>query len=218
MQTKVDRELEDAEAQHEGDPVRAGMLRLSRRFKASWLELAEALTECRRKNTWKQWGYKSFEDYTKKELHLRAETVAKLTGSYSFLKMRAPDVLARDPLTESMPTYQTVDFLRRAHERTEETGTPEVFDALYNKVVDDGIPLAKAKREFAPVLFPKSHDEQRSKDESALRGLVSRMLDLLRGGELLQSGTRQELERALNGALRELPPPKSAAPRETQAA
>ena len=126
-------------------------------------------------------------------------------------------MLARDPLTESMPTYQAVDYLRRAHERTEEVGKPEVFDALYNKVVDDGLPLAKAKREFEPVLFPRSKDEQRSKDEAALRGLLTRTLDLLKGGEVLRGEVRRDLEQALGAALRELPPPKSAL-REAEAA
>ena len=90
------------------------MLARARRFKNSWIELAEALTETRKNGAWKRWGYESFEDYAKKELHLRQETVDKLTGSFVFLQKRAPEVLRRDGLTASIPSYQSVDFLRRA--------------------------------------------------------------------------------------------------------
>src|SRR5690606_28123710 len=55
VKTKVEQELEDAAARHEDDPARANMLHLARRFKASWLELAEALTETKRKGAWKKW-------------------------------------------------------------------------------------------------------------------------------------------------------------------
>lgn len=209
MQTKVDQELEEAEARFEDDPVRAGMVRAARRFKASWIELGEALTETKRKSAWKKWGFASFEEYTKKELHLRQETVDKLTGSFSFLKARAPQVLSRDALSESIPTYQAVDYLRKAHERSEEIEKPDVFSALYTKIVDDGMPLAKAKREFEPTLFPRSAGEQKAKDESALRNMAARLLDLVRGSKTLRGDTRRELEHALDAALAELPAPAS---------
>ena len=90
------------------------MLRRARQFKASWIELAEALTESRRRGDFRRWGYDSFEDYTRRELFLRQETVDKLTGSFLFLKKRAPEVLARDGLSRTIPSYQVVDFLRRA--------------------------------------------------------------------------------------------------------
>jgi len=79
--TKIDAALAEAEREHEGDPERADLLRRTRRFKASWIELAEALTESRRRGDFRRWGYESFEDYTRRELYLRQETVDKLTGS-----------------------------------------------------------------------------------------------------------------------------------------
>lgn len=215
VQTKVDQELEDAEARFEDDPVRAGMVRAARRFKASWVELGEALTETRRNGAWKKWGFTSFEEYAKKELHLRAETVDKLTGSFSFLKARAPEVLSRDALTQQIPTYQAVDYLRKAQERPEASEKPDVFSALYTKVVDEGMPLAKAKNEFGPTLFPRSVGEQKSKDETALRGMANRLLDLVRGSKVLRGDTRRELEHALDAALAELPAPVTAKAQKT---
>src|SRR5689334_13395833 len=112
QQTNVDRALEALEAQHADDPERATMLRLTRRFKASWLELGEALTDARRTKSWERWGYDSFEAYAKNELKLRSDTVEKLTGGFMFLHKRAPEVLKRDPL-EALPTFQAIDYLRR---------------------------------------------------------------------------------------------------------
>ena len=207
MKTKIERELEDAEERHQDDPMRAHMLHVARNFKASWIELAESLTDTRKSGAWKKWGFASFDEYAKKELHLRQETVDKLTGSFSFLKARAPQVLSRDALEESVPTYQAVDYLRKAAARSEQLEKPDVFNALYTKVVDDGVPLAKAKREFEPVLFPKTRDEQKAKDELALRSLTVRLLDLVRGTKVLTADLRRELEHALDAAVRALPPP-----------
>src|SRR5688572_17769689 len=96
--TKTEAALAAAERQHADDPERAELLARARRFKASWLELAEALSEVRKAGHWKRWGFGSFEEYTKKELHLRQETVDKLTGSFLFLRRSAPEVLDRDGL------------------------------------------------------------------------------------------------------------------------
>lgn len=207
VKTKVEQELEEAQARHDDDPERANLLRVARQFKASWIELAESLTETRKNGTWKKWGFASFDEYAKKELHLRQETVDKLTGSFSFLKARAPQVLQRDALEESIPSYQAVDYLRKAHTQSEVMEKPEVFSKLYTQIVDDGVPLAKAKKEFEPTLFPKTRDEQKARDETALRGMASRMLDLVRGTKALTADTRRELEHALDAALAELPAP-----------
>lgn len=207
VKTKVEQELEDAQTRHENDPERANMLRVARQFKASWIELAESLTDTRKSGTWKKWGFASFDDYAKKELHLRQETVDKLTGSFSFLKARAPQVLQRDALEESIPTYQAVDYLRKAHEQSKVMEKPEVFSKLYTQIVDDGVPLAKAKKEFEPTLFPKTRDEQKARDGAALRGMATRLLDLIRGTKALTTDTRRELEHALDAVLAELPSP-----------
>lgn len=117
--TNVDRALAALEEQHGDDPERAGLLRLSRRFKASWLELGEALSDVKRSKSWERWGYDSFENYAKNELKLRGDTVDKLTGGYMFLHKRAPEVLRRDPL-EALPTMKAIDYLRKVEAKAEE--------------------------------------------------------------------------------------------------
>ena len=132
--TKIDATLAALEETHSDDPERAELLRRTRRFKSSWIELAEALTGARRANRWRDWGYGSFEEYTQKELHLRQETVDKLTGSYSFLQRRAPAVLARDGVAAPLPSYQAIDFLRRVEEK--EDAPEDAVREIRRKVLD----------------------------------------------------------------------------------
>ena len=107
-QTKVDQALAAAEEMFEGDPQRAEVIARARRFKASWVELAEALSEVRQSGRYRDWGYETFEAYALKELHLKQETVDKLTGSYAFLRKRAPEVLSRDGVNQPIPTYHAI--------------------------------------------------------------------------------------------------------------
>ena len=53
--TKTDAALAEAEASHADDPERAELLRRARRFKTSWIELAEALTQAKRGGRWTEW-------------------------------------------------------------------------------------------------------------------------------------------------------------------
>jgi hypothetical protein len=178
QKTKVDATLAAAEEEHaESDPERAGLIKTARFFKSSWLELAESLTKVRRSAAWKRWGFESFEQYTKLELHLRPETVDKLTGSYSFLQKRAPEVLSRDGLASPIPTYQAVDFLRRAEEAQD--APPDVVEQLTKKVLADGAPLSAVSREYKDVVFPISETDRAVRDLATLKAAATRLRDLL---------------------------------------
>jgi hypothetical protein len=175
IKTKVDAELADAEIQHSNDPERAELIARTRRFKASWLELAEALTHVRKHDTWKNWGYESFEAYALRELKLRQETVDKLTGSYAFLQKRAPNVLKRDGVIDAIPSYQAIDFLRRAEER--EDAPEEAVVAIRKKVLEEGMPLPSVSREFKDVVFPIDDDARDKRDKRDLRHAAHKLKD-----------------------------------------
>lgn len=170
-------ELEASEQAHRADPERADMLRRARLFKTGWLELAEALVRTRKKRSFEAWGYASFEDYTKKELRLRQETVDKLTGSFLFLKERAPDVMERDGLTQKIPSYDSVDFLRRAEERRD--APPEVMDELRKKVLEHPVSLPTLSKHFAPSIFPPSEPERATREKASMKAAAERLRDVL---------------------------------------
>jgi len=200
--TKTESALAEAEAAHADDPERAELLRRARRFKASWIELAEALTAAKRGGRWKEWGYDSFEAYAKGELHLRQETVDKLTGSYSFLQRRAPAVLRRDPLQEPMPSYQAVDFLRRAEESD---GAPrDTVEEIRRRVIDEAAPFGTVSRAYKDVVFPVDEDTRRARDAAGVKNVAKRLRELLQETHVVPRRLAGEVGEALERLLEAL--------------
>jgi hypothetical protein len=206
QQTNVDRALAALEEQYADDPERVEALRRTRRFKASWLELAEALSEVKRNKSWQRWGYDSCENYYKNELKLRQETVDKLTGSYMFLHKSAPEVLSRDPLATPMPSYQAIDFLRRAEERAAETDTVsnETMVDIRKKVLEDGVPIATVARLYKDTLFPVSEGEKKEKDLKEIKHTANKLRDLLEETSVVPKRVATELAEALARLLEEV--------------
>jgi hypothetical protein len=209
MRTKVDAQLAAAEEAHQNDPERAELIARARRFKASWIELAEALMHVRSKSTWRRFGFETFEEYTQKELKLRPETVDKLTGSYAFLQKRAPQVLERDGIEESIPTYQAVDFLRRAEERDE--APQEVVTQLRKKVLDDVVPLPSVAREFKATVFPETDDEKTKREAAALKNAASRLREMLQDTRAVSKRLAGDVTTSLDELLAALRPESKAA-------
>jgi hypothetical protein len=192
--TRVEAELAEAERVHADDGERAELLARARRFKASWVELAEALSACRKASAWRRWGFASFDEYTRKELHLRPETVDKLTGSYSFLRARAPEVLARGP-DEPIPSWQSVDFLRRAEEK--EGAPAEAVAELRRRVIDDGAALPSLTRKYREVIFPLADEEKADRDARQLRSAARRLAELLEGSGAVPRRLAREVGEAV---------------------
>lgn len=213
QQTNVDRALAALEEQYADDPERVELLRRTRRFKASWLELGEALSEVKRHKTWEKWGYDSMESYAKAELKLRMDTVEKLTGSFMFLHKRAPEVLRRDPLEKELPSYQAIDFLRRAEERAEEDDTlPEgTMVDIRKKVLEDNVPVATVARLYKDTLFPVSEEDKKAKDRAAIKSSATKLRDLLAESDVLPKGIARTVGDALDELLGELKNEKKAA-------
>jgi hypothetical protein len=92
-------------------------LAAARDFKASWVELGERLTVVHESEKFLAWGYTSFEAYCRRELHIKGDTAAKLTRSYSFLRDHEPGVL-KGRQEREMPPLDVVDMLSLARERS----------------------------------------------------------------------------------------------------
>jgi hypothetical protein len=197
--TKTDEAMRAAAEEHADDPERAELLHRARRFKASWIELAEALTDVRRAGSWKRWGYDSFEAYAKSELHLRQETVDKLTGAFNFLQRRAPEVLARDGVTREIPTYQAIDFLRRAEEKDD--APTEAVRAVRERVLEQGAPLSAVSRQFKDVVFPMSDGDKRARDAAAVKNVATRLHELLADTKAVPRGIASSAREAIARVL-----------------
>jgi hypothetical protein len=195
----MDDALAATERAHADDPERAELVRRARRFKASWIELAEALTQARRGGRWRGWGYGSFEEYARKELFLKQDTVEKLTGSYVFLQRRAPDVLRRDGIRETIPSYQAVDFLRRAEEQ--DSAPEETLEEIRKRVLEEGAPLPSVAKQYRDVVFPIDAAQRKARDAASLRGAATRLRELLDDSPLVSKRLADEVRGALDRLL-----------------
>ena len=85
----------------------------------------------------------------------------KLTGSFVFLQRRAPDVLTRDGTSARIPSYQAVDFLRRAEE--EGSAPRDVVDAIRKRVIDEGAAVSSVAKQYGEVVFPLPDGEKKQR-------------------------------------------------------
>ena len=175
--TQTDHDLSRLEDAVKHDPERAEIIARVRRFKSGWYELAESLTELRRSEKWRKWGHANFDDYCRREMHLRKETVDKLTGSFSFLQKKAPEVLRRDPRDQALPSYPAVDFLRRAEE--ESGASDDTLSEVRRDVLDEVLPAAQVARRYSEVLFPVDAAEAGEKRRGSLRATAAKLIELL---------------------------------------
>lgn len=206
--TKVDGELEARIAQFRGDEERVAVLQSARRFKASWIELGEGLSRVLRGERFKAWGFGSFEDYCTKELHLKRDTAFKLTGSYSFLSQRAPEVLRRDGLSSRIPPLEAVRFWQRAEE-AEPEGEPSAERAsalreIRRAVVDEGTPAAELRRRYKEVFFPTGDDERAQRERAQVLAAAQKLLTLLAETGVVEKRLAGDVEEQLGRLIQEL--------------
>jgi hypothetical protein len=177
--TKTERMLDEAMEAHAGDPERVLVLERAKRFKRTWIELAEVLVKVREGETWLRWGFRSFDDYCGRELRLKRGTVDKLCASYGFLRANAPRLLRDEPddVVRPVPSWQAVDFVARAEERG--AASEETLDAIKRAAFDEGIPATSLSRRFREVAFPVDDGERRERARAAVVAAARRMADLI---------------------------------------
>jgi hypothetical protein len=156
--TKTDRQMEDRMMAVSDDPIRADVLAKARTFKRSWLELAEALSQCQAKQRWKDWGYDDFDAYCRKELHLRSNTVAKLLGSYRFLESAAPRVIDRARDDGPIPSMAAVNFVAKATERG--AADDETIAQIHRVAFEEGVEAPLLSKRFKEAAFPQNDRER----------------------------------------------------------
>lgn len=205
--TKLDMALAAAERRFHADPERAELIARTRRFKSSWIELAESLSACQKNQHFTKWGYAGFEEYYRKELHLKTSTVNKLVGSYAFLRKAAPEVLERDGISQQIPTIQSIDFLRRAEEAAQDGQvTADLLAEVRRAVIDDGMSLGKVSKQFKETLFPSDLEQEKQRRRRETLKLAQRLVELL---ETLQDavpeGVLQAVEQAIANLLSSVP-------------
>ena len=180
--TKTERLLEEAMARHAGDGERVAALERARRFKRSWIDLAEILVKVREHESFLRWGFTSFDEYCTRELRLRRQTVDKLCASYGFLRANAPrlaraEVDEEDDVVHPIPSWQAVDFVARAEERG--AAEPEVLDEMKRAVFEEGAPMPVLSRKYREVAFPMDAGERRERVRAQILAAGRKLADLV---------------------------------------
>ena len=176
-------------AQQGADPLRLEALERAGEFKRSWVSMADVLVRVRQSRAYEPWGYADLYAYCAEELLIKRATVDKLTASYIVVERYAPEMLGADGVDQQLPSVDAVDYFARAvGERGPKlaatSGTPDVVDELRRAVFDELQPASALRRDFHPVLYAKSEEQQLldalQKTRAEVRKLVS-MLDGLPG-------------------------------------
>jgi hypothetical protein len=160
------------------DPERVEVLQRAGRFKRSWLELGEALSDVRGRSAHERWGFGTFVEYCRAELHLRKATADKLTASFGYLTEHAPHILTRDGVTEQIPQPDTVVALARARDAA---GLPgKMFEAIQADAFSDDMSPSSLARKFKEAIGADDDAEQ-GEGRKAQRAvtLARRLADLL---------------------------------------
>lgn len=189
---------------------RAELQQRTKRFRSSWVELAEALSLVHQSKDHAAWGYPDFSDYCRKELKLTPNTVNKLVASYRYLSTSNPQVLKRDGIAQRIPTMEAVQLLRNTAERCGlgEFGT-EVLESVQKSIIDDNLPLAQVIKKHQEVIAtkPPVEDVHRKSREAALKTLTQLGRDLVRLKGVISEGVLdsfvpalQDLVKACRGA------------------
>ena len=201
--TRVEEELEARIEACAGDEERVEVLKRALRFKASWVDLAEALATVLQNEGWRDWGHDSFDTYCRRELHVRPETAHKLVGSYGFLHERAPEVFERAD-RGTVPSVEAVDFWRRAEERVREREDTELapqLHALRDSILEEGASPATLRKKYKEEFFPMSDEEQESRDRQQLLSTARRLVSLVEGTRLVPRTLAKDVAATLGELL-----------------
>ena len=183
--SKTEELLEAAALAHADDPKRAHVIQRARTFKRSWIELAEALVTVRNERAYQKWGFKDFDHYCSKELHIRKSTAEKLCVSFGFLRANAPRLVDErrqaaegppDREPPPVPTLQAVDFVARAQERG--AADDAVMNEMRTAVFDQGMSAPSLTRKYREVAFPVSREEQQARARLQILAAARRLAAL----------------------------------------
>ena len=180
--TKTERLLEETMARYAGDAERVAALERARKFKRSWIDLAEILVRVREAESFQRWGFTTFDEYCTRELRLKRQTVDKLCASYGFLRANAPRLARAEPEDEDdivhpIPSWQAVDFVARAEERG--AAEPGVLEEMKRAVFEDGAPMPVLSRKYREVAFPLDDDERRERIRGQILTTGRKLADLV---------------------------------------
>ncbi len=156
--------------------TRRQVLEGARRFKAAWVEFARLLSEVRRGELWRGWGYPSFDRYCAGELFIRKATAEKLAASYGFLERHEPS-LAKGLGDEKAPPFEVIEVLSRAEAagRLSADGWRELRDEVFDRAPTRAAVTRALAEKYGPE--PKPSSPPRGERLARLAGAARRVAE-----------------------------------------
>jgi len=157
---------------------RAEVVESSRRFKASWLDLARHLVRVRGEGLWQEWGFATFEAYCARELRIKKATAQKLVMSYGFLEKHEPRALEDEAVARNVPAVEVIEVLSKAAERgqLDEAAYRDVRESLWERPIEP----SQLKRELAKRFPEPEAEEQEAPVDLELRRFAAQARKLAR--------------------------------------
>lgn len=174
------------------DSLRSKVLEITKRHKASWIELGQCLYTVYHDKFYKDWGFLSFEAYCWNELRLKQPTAMKLLKSYYFLEKEEPKFIAKansesDKSPREIPNYESVNILRLAKES--KNVSEEEYEDIRESVIQKTSEPKEVRAQVKKIIQERKADEadpkevRRAKRNTAIKKLVT-----------IISSTKRELE------------------------
>lgn len=189
------------------DPLRRDLVARARRFRSSWVEMAEGLIEVRQQRAYERWGYKDLYAYCAKELRIRKTTVDKLTGSYVCLERHAPDTLKSDaaPACDAVDYFaKALGFSEKGPRQRDDPPSSDVVEELRQAVFDEGQGVAALRRRFDSVIRPQAELEKEAELLEKASSMAARLMSMLEQLSQVTDARRTRVERALRELQAEL--------------
>jgi len=186
------------------DALRVEALECARQFKRSWVQMADALRRVKEQSAYEAWGYRDLYAYCAEELLIKKGTVDKLTASYGALERYAPKALQADGVDTPLPSMESVNYYAKAvgddpsvEAQATTVKASDVLDELHRAVFEEMRPVQELRKEFNPVLYAKTDDEQLLERLQRARSGVRRLVGILPDLEGVSARTISEVEQAL---------------------
>lgn len=179
--------MERMEALAPDDP-RYKVLESALAFKASWVLLAEHLSDVYASKQYLLWGYPTFASYCVEEVRVTSATAKKLVRSYHWLDEEAPELKPRDDAgrfapTREVPDYGTISVLADARRELQRERVPkDAYLALKQAALDGERSAGELRKELKAVLPPPEKNTATEKARTLRKALTAsvKLIDLLR--------------------------------------
>ncbi|MBN1794100.1 MAG: hypothetical protein JW844_03960 [Candidatus Omnitrophica bacterium] len=208
--TMIEERLQDIDP----ETMRARVLESARAFKTSWLDLGQILYTVWTDKLFKDWGYSSFEGYTRKEIGIKKQTALKLLKSYEFLEKEEPAYLRAQYTGKGdasrLPALEAIDMLRRAARRKDLDR--EDIASLKKNVLEEGREVGEARKDLTALIRQREElapDEARQKKRIALlRRFLSSLkavIEEARVLKMLPAKTIKDADKLIADITKEIP-------------